>query len=111
MSASVRGVPEATGAEGCIGVVERERLRNRLRRIEGQVREIRRMVREDAPCVDVLTQLGSIVAASEKVALLVLGDHAGRCICEFAEGELEAEAVVGEISRAVESFIASVKEG
>jgi len=107
MNASVRGVrgPETAGPEGCIGAGERELLRRRLRRIEGQVRGVQRMVREDAPCVDVLTQLGSIVAATEKVALLVLTDHAGRCVREAAEGGVEAEAAVGEVSRAVERFL------
>lgn len=107
MNASVQGVrvPETAGAEGCIGAGEREQLRRRLRLIEGQVRGVQRMVREDAPCVDVLTQLGATVAATEKVALLILTDHAGRCIRDSAEGGVDAEAAVGEISRAVERFL------
>lgn len=83
----------------------KSKLRNRLRRIEGQVRGVQRMVREDAPCVDILTQIGSITAATEKVALLVLTDHAGRRIRECVEGEMETEVTVGEISRAVECFL------
>ncbi|MEW6635387.1 MAG: metal-sensitive transcriptional regulator [Actinomycetota bacterium] len=107
MNASVQGVrvPETVKVEGCIGAEERERLRKRLRLIEGQVRGVQRMVREDAPCLDVLTQLGSIVAATEKVALFVLTDHAGRCIREAAEGAVEVEVAVDEISHAVERFL------
>ena len=78
---------------------------NRLRRIEGQVRGVQRMVREDAPCVDTLTQLGSITAATEKVALLVLRDHAERRIRESVGGKVGAEETVGEVSRAVERFL------
>lgn len=107
MNVSVQDVhvPEVVQVEGGIGAGERERLRRRLRLVEGQVRGVQRMLREDAPCVDVLTQLGSIVAATEKVALLVLADHAGRCIREAVEGEVEAEAAVEEIYRALERFL------
>jgi CsoR family transcriptional regulator, copper-sensing transcriptional repressor len=107
MNASVQDprAPETAGSEGCIGAEERERLRKRLRRIEGQVRGVQRMVGEDTPCVDILTQLGATVAATEKVALLVLTGHAGRCIRESVEGAEDAEVTVGEISRAVERFL------
>lgn len=107
MNASVQGVcvPETAGAEGCIGAGEREQLRRRLRLIEGQVRGVQRMVREDAPCVDVLTQLGATAAATEKVALRILTDHAGHRIRECVEGEEDAETTVGELSRAVERFL------
>lgn len=88
-----------------VGCEEKRKLRNRLLRIEGQVRGVERMIREDAPCVDILTQLGSIVSATEKVALLVLTDHAGRRIRGCVEGEEKAEVTVGEISRAVERFL------
>ena len=103
-----RGAGWPPGVEGKAAEVGHEgkrKLGNRLRRIEGQVRGVQRMVRADAPCVDILTQIGSITAATEKVALLVLTDHAGRRIRESVEGEVETEVTVGEISRAVERFL------
>jgi DNA-binding FrmR family transcriptional regulator len=55
-------------------------LLNRLRRIEGQVRGVERMVEEDRYCIDVITQISAIQAALDKVALGLLDDHAGHCI-------------------------------
>jgi DNA-binding FrmR family transcriptional regulator len=55
-------------------------LLNRLRRIEGQVRGVERMVEEDRYCIDVITQISAIQAALDKVALGVLDDHADHCI-------------------------------
>ena len=58
----------------------REQLLNRLRRIEGQVRGVERMVAEDRYCIDILTQISAVQAALDKVALGLLDDHAGHCI-------------------------------
>ena len=55
-------------------------LLNRLRRIEGQVRGVERMVEEDRYCIDVITQISAIQAALDKVALGLLDDHAAHCI-------------------------------
>ena len=55
-------------------------LRNRLHRIEGQVRGIERMVDEDRHCTDVITQIGAVQAALDKVALGVLDDHTRHCV-------------------------------
>jgi CsoR family transcriptional regulator, copper-sensing transcriptional repressor len=55
-------------------------LLNRLRRIEGQVRGVERMVEEDRYCIDVLTQIGAAQAALDKVALGLLDDHARHCV-------------------------------
>jgi CsoR family transcriptional regulator, copper-sensing transcriptional repressor len=52
----------------------------RLRRIEGQVRGVERMVEEDRYCIDVLTQVTAIQAALDKVALELLSDHATHCV-------------------------------
>jgi len=62
----------STREHGYIKEGDKEKLQNRLRRIEGQVRGIQRMVEEEAYCVDILTQIGSVVAASEKVATILL---------------------------------------
>ncbi|HEY1274702.1 MAG TPA: metal-sensitive transcriptional regulator, partial [Thermoleophilaceae bacterium] len=58
----------------------KEQLVGRLRRIEGQVRGIERMVEEDRYCIDVLTQISAIQAALDKVALGLLDGHARHCV-------------------------------
>jgi DNA-binding FrmR family transcriptional regulator len=64
----------------------KDQLSKRLRRIEGQVRGIERMVDEDRYCIDVLTQISAVQAALDKVALGLLDDHAQHCVMG-AEGE------------------------
>lgn len=59
-----------------------EQLLRRLRRIEGQVRGIQGMVADERYCIDILTQISSIQAALEKVALGLLDDHARHCIAD-----------------------------
>lgn len=55
-------------------------LLKRLNRVEGQVRGIARMVEEDTYCIDILTQVGAVKAALDKVALELLRDHAKHCL-------------------------------
>lgn len=55
-------------------------LDRRLRRIEGQVRGLQRMVDEDRYCIDILTQISAVQAALDKVALGLLDDHAHSCV-------------------------------
>jgi CsoR family transcriptional regulator, copper-sensing transcriptional repressor len=82
----------------------KDELTGRLRRIEGQVRGVERMVEEDRYCIDVLTQIGAIQAALDKVALGLLDDHARHCVIG-AEGEeqddrtTELMAAVGRLMR------------
>jgi DNA-binding FrmR family transcriptional regulator len=83
----------------------KDQLLTRLRRIEGQVRGVERMVGEDRYCIDVLTQIAAVQAALDKVALGLLDGHARHCIVEGgAEGtpeELgdELMAAVGRLMR------------
>jgi len=83
----------------------KDQLQKRLRRIEGQVRGIERMVDEDRYCIDIVTQITAIQAALDKVALGLLDDHAAHCIIGgAAEGtpeELKDElmAAVGRLLR------------
>ena len=58
----------------------KDQLRKRLRRIEGQVRGIERMVDDDRYCIDVVTQISAVQAALDKVALGLLDDHVRHCI-------------------------------
>jgi DNA-binding FrmR family transcriptional regulator len=83
----------------------KEQLINRLRRIEGQVRGIERMVDEDRYCIDVLTQISAVQAALDKVALGLLDDHARHCIVgghaagDPADQTQELMAAVGRLMR------------
>jgi CsoR family transcriptional regulator, copper-sensing transcriptional repressor len=65
----------------------KQQLLTRLRRVEGQVRGVERMVEEDRYCIDVLTQIAAVQAALDKVALGLLDGHTRHCIVEGrAEG-------------------------
>jgi DNA-binding FrmR family transcriptional regulator len=65
---------------------DKRKLRNRLRRAEGQVRGLQRMVEVETPCVDILTQLGSVVAAMEHVGLLIYRHQIEQHIRESLSG-------------------------
>ncbi len=90
---------------GYIKAKDKEKMLNRLRRIEGQVRGVQRMIDEEAYCVDILTQISSYIAASEKVASLVLKDHMEHCVRAALEDGTKAEEKVQELQEAVERFI------
>ncbi|HET6489758.1 MAG TPA: metal-sensitive transcriptional regulator [Syntrophales bacterium] len=61
---------------------DRKRILNRLRRIEGQIRGLQRMVERQAPCVDVLTQLAAVTSAMKKTGIAVLRVNMNRCLNE-----------------------------
>jgi DNA-binding FrmR family transcriptional regulator len=65
----------------------RDAVLKRLRRIEGQVRGVERMVEENRYCIDVVTQVTAIQAALDKVALELLSDHAAHCVVGAPEDE------------------------
>ena len=96
---------EAESTHGYIKAKDKEKIQNRLRRIEGQVRGVQRMVDEEAYCVDILTQLSSIVSASEKVALMLLKDHVEHCVRESIEKGEGADEKIEELTDAVERFL------
>ncbi len=68
---------------------DKEALLRRLRRIEGQVRGVGRMVKEERYCIDVVTQITAIEAALDKVALSLLEDHAQHCVIGAGAGMQE----------------------
>jgi DNA-binding FrmR family transcriptional regulator len=90
---------------GYIESEDKEQLQNRLRRIEGQVRGVQRMVDEGAYCVDVLTQIAGVVAALEKVGTILLKDHAEHCVREAIEEEDKAGERMEELEAALERFL------
>jgi len=80
----------------------------RLRRIEGQVRGLQRMVDEDTYCIDVLTQVSATTKALQAVALALLDDHLSHCVAEAtAKGGDEAAAKVREASDAIARLVRS----
>lgn len=73
----------------------------RLRRIEGQVRGVERMVEENRYCIDVVTQVTAIQAALDKVALELLSDHAAHCVAGAEGGDQKerTEELMGAVKR------------
>ena len=79
----------------------------RLRRIEGQVRGIARMIDEDTYCIDVLTQISAATKALQRVGVGLLEQHVNHCVmAAAAEGDEEAaQAKVAEATRAIERLM------
>ncbi len=85
---------------------DKEAVGRRLRRIEGQVRGIERMVEEDRYCIDILTQIAAAMTALESVGLKVLDDHVGHCVAgALASGDpAAAQEKTDELLAAVQRF-------
>jgi DNA-binding FrmR family transcriptional regulator len=80
----------------------------RLRRIEGQVRGLQRMVEADKYCIDILTQISAVTRALQSVALGLLDEHLSHCVTQaVAEGGGQAEAKVREASEAIARLVRS----
>ncbi len=77
----------------------------RLRRMEGQLKGIQKMVDEDKYCVDVLNQLSSIIAATQKVAIIIMKDHIQGCVRDALTRNDRSEEHVNELLSVVEKFI------
>ena len=77
-------------------------LQDRLRRIEGQVRGLQRMVEEDTYCIDILTQLNSATAALKAVGIGLLDGHVRHCVresIERGEGDDKVEELMAAVVR------------
>ena len=80
----------------------------RLRRIEGQIRGLQRMVEEEQYCIDVLTQVSAATKALQSVALSLLDEHLGHCVVEAAQkGGPEVDRKVREASDAIARLVRS----
>ena len=82
--------------------MKKKEVQDRLRRIEGQVRGLQRMVDEDKYCIDILTQLSSVSAALRAVGLGLLDDHVRHCVRESLEsgpGNEKVEELVAAVGR------------
>ena len=87
---------------------DRDAYQARLRRIEGQVRGLQRMVGDDTYCIDVLTQISAVTRALQGVALGLLEEHMRHCLIEaVAVGGAEADAKVTEAKAAIERLVKS----
>ncbi len=87
---------------------DKEAILKRLRRAEGQVRGLQRMVDEDAYCIDVLTQVSATTKALQAVALQLLEGHLGHCVAEaVAAGGPEAREKLREATAAIERLVKS----
>lgn len=86
-------------------IQEKQRYLTRLKRIEGQVRGIHRMVEEDQYCIDILTQISAVQSALRNVGLSLLDDHMRHCVAHavIAGGE-EAETKFQEVADALQRF-------
>lgn len=83
--------------------VTKDQLLTRLRRIEGQVRGLTRMIEADRYCIDVLTQISAVQAALDKVALGLLDEHAHHCVMNAKAGDRNQRAaeLMGAVGRLV----------
>jgi CsoR family transcriptional regulator, copper-sensing transcriptional repressor len=82
--------------------MKKKELQDRLRRIEGQVRGLQRLVDEDTYCIDILTQLSSVSAALKAVGLGLIDDHVRHCVresLERGEGDAKVEELVSAVAR------------
>ncbi len=80
----------------------------RLRRIEGQVRGIQRMIDEDAWCIDVLTQISAVTRALQSVSVGLLDEHVRHCVAHAAEDDPErVDDLISEAMGAIERLIRS----
>lgn len=87
---------------------DKQALVTRLKRIEGQVRGLQRMVEDDTYCIDVITQVSATTKALQSVALLLLEDHLGHCVAHaLVEGGDVADDKIKEASEAVARLVKS----
>jgi len=87
---------------------EKDAFLQRMRRVEGQVRGIAKMIEDDKYCIDVLTQVSAATKALEAVALGLLEDHLRHCVAQAAaEGGEVADTKVAEASAAIARLVKS----
>ncbi|OGO42362.1 MAG: hypothetical protein A2137_03735 [Chloroflexi bacterium RBG_16_58_8] len=83
---------------------DRKEILARLRKMEGQLKGIHRMVEEDRYCVDVLNQLSSIIAATQKVSSMILGSHIRGCVRDALTRDERSDEYINELVGVVERF-------
>jgi DNA-binding FrmR family transcriptional regulator len=100
---------EHTSHDGPHGYAsDKEAYLKRMRRIEGQVRGIARMIDEDVYCVDILTQVSAVTKALQAVSLALVEDHLGHCVVDAARtSPAEGAAKVREAADAIGRLVRS----
>ncbi len=89
-------------------IEDKEALQRRLRKVEGQVRGIQRMVDEDRYCIDILEQVSAVTKALQAVALALLDDHLAHCVSDAVrKGGHEATEKLDEASTAIARLVRS----
>ena len=89
-------------------ITEKQALLNRLRRVEGQIRGLQRMVEDDTYCIDILTQVSAATKALENVALSLLDGHIRHCVTDAARVDGEAaDRKITEASEAIARLVRS----
>jgi DNA-binding FrmR family transcriptional regulator len=86
---------------------QKDQLIKRLRRIEGQVRGIAKMVDDDRYCIDILQQMSAVKAAMDKVAVGLLDDHVRHCMIAGASDEERRDELTAELTAAVSRLVRS----
>ncbi len=106
---TIEPVAEVTAGSTAPGyLTQRADYQRRLRRIEGQVRGITRMVDEEAYCIDILTQVSAATKALEAVALGLLEEHLTHCVADASRaGGAAADARIKEASSAIARLVRS----
>jgi CsoR family transcriptional regulator, copper-sensing transcriptional repressor len=80
-------------------------LLGRLRKIEGQVRGLQRLVTEDQYCIDILTQISAVESGLRRVAVKLLDDHIRHCVAESIAGGGDASDKIAEATAAVDRLL------
>ncbi|MGH3866993.1 MAG: metal-sensitive transcriptional regulator [Pseudonocardiaceae bacterium] len=86
---------------------DRDAYLNRLRRIEGQIRGLQRMVEQDQYCINVLTQVSAATKALQSFALALLEEHMATCVVDAAADRADAAAKVKEAADAIARLVRS----
>lgn len=87
---------------------QKDALARRMKRIEGQVRGIAKMIDDDKYCIDILTQISAVSSALRAVALNLLDEHLDHCVSSaIAQGGEEADAKLAEASAAIARLVRS----
>jgi CsoR family transcriptional regulator, copper-sensing transcriptional repressor len=81
---------------------ERKKISNRLRRIEGQIRGLQRLIEQEAPCIDILTQVAAVSSAIKKTGGAIFSNYMKKCIKESADNP---EKIHEEFRAALSRFI------
>ena len=83
---------------------DKQKILVRLRKMEGQLKGIRKMVEEDKYCVDILNQLYSIIAGTQKVAAIIMKDHIQGCVMNAVTHNGHSDDYINELVEVVERY-------